>query len=241
MWFARALSRICLFQCLGCDAPITGKAQLCSPCLNWCRNIAAPREAAFPYSGPIPQLLSQLRKETAPRTLHLIVQLVLSQKNLCELAQEFSMITSVPTLSRNSALPMFVQTLAQGLGKKTAPQILEKTRTHAQHGKTERERVNCPAFIRAKAQTALAGEKILIIDDVWTTGVSLEQSSLALLRAGASAVYPFALAKTLPYSAISKAPGYSRQAPRNARLRVPSNPQRESGSQKWDPLFSSVS
>ena len=48
------------------------------------------------------------------------------------------------------------------------------------------------------ADTALAGRRIAIVDDVMTTGATLASAANAVLRAGASSVEVWAVARTLP-------------------------------------------
>jgi predicted amidophosphoribosyltransferase len=59
-------------------------------------------------------------------------------------------------------------------------------------------RANVAGAFRAAAGTRLAGEHVMIVDDVWTTGATALACGEALLLAGARAYSVVTLARALP-------------------------------------------
>jgi ComF family protein len=58
-----------------------------------------------------------------------------------------------------------------------------------------RENVKGAFVYQSRGEGTLCGQRILVIDDVCTTGLTLEACSIALKSAGASAVWGFTLAR----------------------------------------------
>jgi predicted amidophosphoribosyltransferase len=77
---------------------------------------------------------------------------------------------------------------------------LERTRaTRPQVGLSGRERrANVRGAFATRPGAALAGQRLLLIDDVMTTGATLDASAEALLTAGASSVHALVVARDLP-------------------------------------------
>lgn len=86
------------------------------------------------------------------------------------------------------------------LGAAYLPRALEKIRhTETQVGKTKIERKdNVRGAFRGSPQL-VAGKSVLILDDVATTGSTLQAASLALQEAGATQVFAMTLARALPH------------------------------------------
>src|SRR5690606_18686500 len=65
---------------------------------------------------------------------------------------------------------------------------------HTQHGRTLTERMDAPCFMKLKH--GVQG-KVLLIDDVHTTGTTLDQCAYLLRQGGASEVVVYALARQM--------------------------------------------
>lgn len=82
--------------------------------------------------------------------------------------------------------------VAQASGLPVVPMALKRVRATAQQvglSATERDRNVRGAFrVPAQQKTAIAGRRVLVIDDVLTTGATVNAATRALLRGGAAAV-----------------------------------------------------
>jgi ComF family protein len=87
---------------------------------------------------------------------------------------------------------LLVRALAETAGKPLASDALIRIRATAQQvGLTaeERDRNVRGAFrVTAAGKRAIAGRRVLLVDDVYTTGATVKAGTRALLRAGAAAV-----------------------------------------------------
>lgn len=89
--------------------------------------------------------------------------------------------------------------LARIVDWKYAPDALKRIRhTHSQVGlNVEARRKNVLGAFEADVRS-VTGKTILLMDDVATTGSTLESASYALMEAGASKVYALTFAKAMP-------------------------------------------
>lgn len=117
----------------------------------------------------------------------------------------FDIIIPVPLHRKRLAARGFNQsalmagTLSSLTGVAWSPSILRRTRdTPSQGGRSRAERLKNMkgAFnISRKNASRLSGEKVLLVDDVWTTGATCRACATALHRAGAREVIAFTLCR----------------------------------------------
>jgi len=74
-----------------------------------------------------------------------------------------------------------------------AQRLLQRHGSIAQTGRSRRERLECPAFM---AKSSAHGRRILVVDDVSTTGATLHSARRALHAEGAETVFCWAVAGT---------------------------------------------
>jgi len=93
------------------------------------------------------------------------------------------------------------QSLGRISGKPVAVDMLvrhRQTRTQGRMSRTARIRNVRGAFsVRDKWRGPLPGKRVLLIDDVLTTGATVEECARTLKRAGAAAVYVLALSRVV--------------------------------------------
>ncbi len=79
-------------------------------------------------------------------------------------------------------------------GFKPAP-LLERIHGEKQSKKSRTERIRLKQVFRVKKEADVAGKKILLVDDIYTTGSTLRHAAKALKEAGARSVSSFTLAR----------------------------------------------
>ena len=191
--------------CTGC------RAQL--PYTDYHRLPEAPNPLARRFWGklPVQHALSYLRFLRHGRVQHLLHQLkyqrqqevglVLGRWYGTELADyglaaDFDLIVPVPLHRRKLAQRGFNQSdsfaegLSRGLGVPWNAQALRRTaHTDSQTRKNRTERwLNVATVFEVAAPDAVVGRRVLVVDDVLTTGATLEACGAALLAAGCRAV-----------------------------------------------------
>jgi predicted amidophosphoribosyltransferase len=80
-------------------------------------------------------------------------------------------------------MEVFAKALAKELRIPLLPCLSKSKRT--QHDKNAYERMDAPCFVRFKAGINLNGKRLLLLDDVSTTGTTLEMSAYVLRKQGA--------------------------------------------------------
>ena len=82
--------------------------------------------------------------------------------------------------------------MATETGKRFAPTVLKRVRATAQQvglSASERDKNVRGAFrVMPEERPEIAGRRVLLVDDVYTTGATVKAATRALLRGGAGAV-----------------------------------------------------
>lgn len=93
-----------------------------------------------------------------------------------------------------SGLHAFARDLAREL---EIPELcqLKKEKGKRQHGLDLEERMDGAVFVRGAEENRVRGKRVLLLDDVWTTGTTMEMSAFVLREAGAREVKRAALVR----------------------------------------------
>jgi len=153
--------------------------------------------AAFPYEEPAKDLIRMLKYERVrSAALPLIDAMALLPSG------EEVVIVPVPTTKKRLKKRGFNQSmlLAQGIGRRLGMEVLDALcrngEQKAQATLSGKERLqNLEGCMRAK--TRLDGKKVLLVDDVYTTGATAREAARALRQAGAVSVGVFAAARAV--------------------------------------------
>ncbi len=195
-----SVTRICPPFCLRCGQPFK-HGQVCDACqrfplsLNGIRSVTlfeGPlRQAvhAFKYSGctdlalPLGQLLEHYWADN-PFPVDAIVPVPLYASRLRERGYNQSAL-----LARHLARAVHAPVVEDGLARVRA------TASQMTLSAAERQANVKDAFEGVTAR--VTGQRVVLIDDVCTTGATLEACSVALLRAGAVSVWALTLARAV--------------------------------------------
>lgn len=207
-------------RCAGCDGEVAGFeardaalaafCEACAPLLEPARRAAGESgmHAGFAYGGPMADAVRRLkyrgRSELGPALGALLVPVALEALAACaeENAAQLDCVIPVPLhVSRLGARgfnqsALLARPVARALGVPLDTTALLRTRQNPpQVGRTAEERAGQvrQAFV---ARSNLAGARILLVDDVLTTGATIRDARRALMARGARSVLAVALART---------------------------------------------
>lgn len=201
--------------CAGCERTLPRAGHQCPRCAipvpypalcGQCQTNPPPFShalAAFVYAPPVDELVLRFKRNGQLAAGVALGELLADHLEDAMTAPDFTVpdvVAPVPlhwrrqlkrgfNQSRELALPV-----AKRLGLHLAPRALKRGRAVQQQGKRRRERLHsmAGAFI---ASSRLQGQKVAIVDDVMTTGATLAAAAAAALRAGASDVQVWCLAR----------------------------------------------
>jgi ComF family protein len=181
-------------------AATVGDGRLCSSC----RESLPPYErlaAPYVFGAALADAIHRFKYEDRPHLARPLAALVL-QPLTVDLAWA-DVVVPVP-LHRKRLLErkydqawLLARELARSARKTTAPRLLRRTRhtpPQVGHDRAARRNNVSGAF---EGSPRLRGLHVLLVDDVITTGSTMEAAALAALSAGASAVRGVALARAM--------------------------------------------
>lgn len=158
--------------------------------------------ACYTYAAPVSDAILRLKFADDMALATTLGDLMARKCEACGLTLECDTVVPVPSspISRRSRgynhSELLAKRVAHCIGRPCGPQMLEKhkeTRRQMELTREER-RANVQEAYRAARPEALAGKRILLVDDVVTTGSTLDECARTLLEAGALEVTAICLA-----------------------------------------------
>ena len=190
--------------CQACGTRLSENAGLCTKCIQAiqkneygiaaCDYEGALKEALhkFKYSGVLsplkalsPILLEFIEKNIDTENIDAIIPIPLYHAKLRERGFNQSRLLSIP-ISKRYNIPI-------------SGNILIKTKpTSPQSNLNRKERLkNLKGAFTVKKNALLTGKRVLLVDDVYTTGATIDEASRVLMKAGVSNIKIVTLAKGL--------------------------------------------
>lgn len=195
----RALPRLGPTRCTGCAQPLSLPG-LCGPCLRHPLSLQQVH-ANYRFDTPLSALIHRFKYRQRWADARLLARLMLEDAPAWPSDTLLLPIPLHPQRLRErgyNQAALLTRHLAAALKQPYALHALQRERdTPQQQGlsRQERQRNLKGAFLVEAHQ--VAGRSVVLIDDVMTTGSTLDTASLALLRAGARQVEGWVLARAL--------------------------------------------
>jgi len=193
--------------CRMCAAPVEidlGAESLCGACAAQPQRWREAR-AALAYDEASRQAILELKYAGRRDGLETMVNWMVLAGG--EMLNDTDFLIPVPLHYRRLAKRGFNQAgwLAQGIAKRTQNAVLvdaikRKKHTRSQGGLSARQRRRNVAgafVIRRSRRKQIEGAHVILVDDVYTTGSTLEACTAALLKAGAETVNVLVLARVV--------------------------------------------
>lgn len=108
-------------------------------------------------------------------------------------------LVSIPPTKSGTLVEMFAQQVAAMLGIPCLPALAKLRLTQEQkslHNRLQKAE-NVKGAFSVRSPELVAGRGLLLIDDIYDSGYMLREAARTLMQAGARAVYPFTITRTL--------------------------------------------
>ena len=196
------------YICLDCQKKLIKPEEICPACRTsslggWVHRRCSTRYGmdrllvGLPYRGMVQDCLKKVKYKSAREIVDFLFQ-------LCRFDLEGGVVTDVP-MYRQKALErgfnqaeLIARVLARHTGLPYIPLLARVVQTRPMYGLSTRERVdNVRDAFRFLGSDAgvVRGQRVILIDDIWTTGATLRECTQVLKRAGASEVWVVVLAR----------------------------------------------
>ncbi len=192
-------------RCRHCAVPLPGGAAECGACLRAPPAFDAAW-AAVDYGYPWSPLLAQLKFQQDPGAALALAQLLAKVPGVAAALASARWIVPVPLSAERlrergfNQSALLARVLARQPGAGACANLLVRTRHTAAQSGLQRElrlRNLRGAFeVPARRAASIAGQRVVLVDDIMTTGATLEAAAQALRRAGAIHICAMVVART---------------------------------------------
>jgi len=196
-------------RCAACDTPVPRMAVFCASCASTVE-AAGDGDAAFVYGGAVAQAIVRMKYESRPDLARPLGDLL--WRSLAPRAGALHEALVVPVPLHPSRLAergynqsaLLARRVARHLGASFAPLALARARDTPKQATLDREarHANVGGAFRVREARRVCGRAVLLVDDVSTTGATLDACSHALQTAGARVVATAVLARAGLFPAV---------------------------------------
>ncbi|MCI4354430.1 MAG: ComF family protein [Thermoplasmata archaeon] len=193
-------------RCAACDGQVVAPDPLCAECTSTLLPVcsdSAGATAAFVYVGAVARALGRLKTERRAELARPLGDLLWA--SLEPRAGELRKVAVVPVPLHPVRLAergfnqsgLLARRVARRLGAPLWPSALTRVRDTPRQATLRRAAriANVENAFMVREPEHVAGRSVLLVDDVWTTGATLEACARVLLEAGARAVFRSVLAR----------------------------------------------
>ncbi len=197
-------------RCPGCALPLAPGLERCIRCVEAPASHLSSCLARVAYAFPWVEVVAQFKFQQQPAWGRHLANLMVQQGDIQALLNQVDWIAPIPLppsrlLERgyNQAWELVKQLRRHAPASLvTVPDLLlRKESRYTQHslGRAERlEHARRAFHLNPDRQSGLSGQKVLLVDDVMTTGATLEAAASVLLACGAAEVHAVVFARTPP-------------------------------------------
>jgi ComF family protein len=192
-------------RCAACDAPVRRLAVFCPACASTVEAAGGDDDdvAAFVYGGAIARAITRMKYESRPDLARPLGDLLWRALSARVSSLHDALIVPVPLHTSRLAergynqSSLLARRVARHLGAPFAPLALARGRDTPKQATLDRAArlANVAGAFRVRQPGRVRGGLVCLVDDVRTTGATLEACSTALREAGARAVTKAVLAR----------------------------------------------
>lgn len=189
--------------CKKCSKPIdyNSSTYLCQECIGEERHFEMSK-SPYAYEGLIKKSIYSYKYYNKPYFYKLFGRLLIDYM-ISTNYTDFDFITSVPLHSSKLRKRGYNQSelLAKHISKKLfipyidALKRTKKTMKQSEQSKIERKKNLKNAFATKKAADKVIHSSVLLVDDIYTTGATVDECAKVLMNHGASSVYVLTIAR----------------------------------------------
>jgi len=185
--------------CTKCSEPIGGMGNLCIHCKNQLP-LYKKNTSIFIYKDAIVSMVRRLKFDNAKYLSITLGNFIASE--VVKMNVDFDVVIPVPLYEARqkkrgyNQSELLCSTLKDKLHMNVDTNILFKIRdTRSQHNLSRNERIeNLEGAFEVKDKKLIKGKIVLLVDDVFTTGTTINECTKTLLELGAKEVYSITLA-----------------------------------------------
>ena len=185
--------------CLRCGQPLGSEANYCLRCKNNKSEFKANR-SVFVYRGAIRKLIKNLKYDNMKYLAKTFSNFICSE--IMNYSVQFDMVVPVPLSDRRRKVRGYNQAylLCASIKDKLHLNVREDVLIKVKHTPSqaylsvEDRRKNLEDSFKVTDKSLVKGKTILVVDDIYTTGSTMNECAKTLRKAGAKEVYCVTLA-----------------------------------------------